>query len=247
MPETDTNLNFSFLKDLHQPTNQGRKVINLIGRKFDRITPLGFLGLGQGGAKWLCLCDCGTIWVVIAVKMLRGTTHSCGCYKLEQFKKRFRTHGMSGNSKKGARVYRLWSDMHTRCFNPKSKQFKDYGGRGITVCAGWQKFENFFADMGHPPTPKHSPDRTDNDGNYSCGHCEQCAENNWPLNCHWIPRAAQARNKRNNLLLTANGETHCMAEWAEILNMPYYNIQNRLIYGWSVEEALGFKERPSKR
>src|SRR3990167_7252846 len=119
----------------------------------------------------------------------------------------------------------VWAAMRRRCNNPNVKDYPDYGGRGITVCERWAKFINFWNDMG--PCPEGLElDRKDNDGNYE------------PGNCHWAPRSVQAKNKRNNRLLTAHGQTKILADWARELNMTHGAIHYRLRTGWSVERAL---------
>lgn len=116
--------------------------------------------------------------------------------------------------------------MLTRCLNPRSEKWPQYGGRGIAVCQRWQEsFEAFLADMGEPP-PDHSLDRIDNDGPYS------------PENCRWATNNQQARNKSTNRVLTYQGKSQTLAEWAEELGLPRNTIQTRLRLGWSVERAL---------
>jgi hypothetical protein len=97
--------------------------------------------------------------------------------------------------------YRIWTDMHTRCSNPKFKDFRYYGGRGIAVCERWKSFSNFFADMGQRPSPRHSIDRRDSDGPYA------------PENCRWATSAEQANNKSTTILITIGGVTKPLAEW----------------------------------
>lgn len=116
--------------------------------------------------------------------------------------------------------------MMTRYTNPKVKEYPDYGGRGIKVCERWHSFENFLTDMGERP-PGMSIDRhPNNDGNYE------------PGNCRWATRTQQARNKRNSRLLTVNGVTRCVAEWAEIMGVRDSVIRDRLRGGWSEEDAV---------
>ena len=116
--------------------------------------------------------------------------------------------------------------MIARCYNPNNAAYNRYGGRGITVCKRWRKFENFLADMGNRPSSKYSIDRIDNSGNYT------------RENCKWSTMKEQCRNRRNNRLLTLNGETHCVAEWVDIVGIRSDTIRARLKRGWSVERAL---------
>jgi hypothetical protein len=115
--------------------------------------------------------------------------------------------------------------MIKRCTNPNAKHYKDYGGRGIKVCNRWMDFANFYADMGNAP-PGMSIDRIDNDGDYT------------PENCRWADDLTQARNSRHCHMLTHNGETHCITEWAELINIKPNTIHSRLRLGWSVSKTL---------
>jgi len=110
----------------------------------------------------------------------------------------------------------------------------DYGGRGIDVCDSWLKFENFYADMGPRPGKEYSIDRRKNDLGYS------------KENCKWSTKIEQNSNKRNNKLLTAFGKTQHLAGWAREYNISYFNIQNRLKDGWSMEDAISVPVRKSK-
>lgn len=122
--------------------------------------------------------------------------------------------------------YRTWYAMLQRCQNPRNPVFRRYGGRGITVCDRWQSFENFYADMGSRPTPKHSIDRIDNNGNYE------------PGNCRWATPHEQARNRGDNYLIEWRGETRCLSDWCEVVGLTYSTVKGRLDSGWSVERAL---------
>jgi len=117
--------------------------------------------------------------------------------------------------------------MKSRCNNPRHKHFQHYGGRGITVCPEWDGFEQFLADMGHRPSPKHSLDRIDNDGNYE------------PSNCRWALHQIQMSNKSTTVRLTYDGRTESLAEWGRLTNIPADTLRARLKrYGWSVEKTL---------
>lgn len=120
----------------------------------------------------------------------------------------------------------IWIAMLDRCKNTNNTGFKNYGGRGIAVCKRWEKFENFLADMGRRPSKDHSIDRKDNNGNYE------------PGNCRWATMIEQARNRRDNHLLTYEGVTLTIKEWANRLNILDSVIHKRLKLGWSVEKAV---------
>lgn len=131
-------------------------------------------------------------------------------------------HGLTGTP-----THNIWGTMIQRCTNPNSMAFKHYGARGITVCERWLTFENFLADMGERPSTDHSIDRyPDNAGNYE------------PNNCRWATATEQARNTKTNKILTHNGQSRCIAEWAELTGIKYETIRRRLHFGWTVEEAL---------
>lgn len=126
------------------------------------------------------------------------------------------------------RIYRIWNHMKTRCLNPKSHAYKDYGGRGIKICKEWidsiENFNSWAIKNGYDENL--TLDRIDVNGNYE------------PSNCRWVSRKSQANNRRNNHLLTFNNETHTIAEWSTIVNINPTSINKRLSIGWSVQKAL---------
>ena len=135
------------------------------------------------------------------------------------------------------REYRIWCDMMSRCFNPNVPIFKDYGGRGITVCEEWRGrkfncegrkdgFKNFIQYLGHAPSNIYSIERINNDGNYE------------PGNVRWATNREQARNRRSNRLLTYNGQTLCLIEWAEKTGVPFEVIRDRLSRNWTPEKIF---------
>lgn len=136
-------------------------------------------------AKWKCRCACGTVWDVEYYTLISGKVISCGCYRREMLSRTKATHG---ESRVGALTaeYRCWRWMKKRCLNPSSIGWADYGGRGITVCDRWlADYLNFLTDMGRKPSPVHSLDRIDVNGNYE------------PSNCKWATLSEQARNRRD--------------------------------------------------
>jgi len=124
--------------------------------------------------------------------------------------------------------YAAWTRMKRRCYNPKQDHYDRYGGRGIAVCARWlNSFENFLADMGPRPSPKHSIERKDNDRDYE------------PANCVWATLTEQTRNRCTNKLLTYKGRTQCLAAWAEEIGIGRSTLDRRIRhYKWPIERAL---------
>jgi hypothetical protein len=116
--------------------------------------------------------------------------------------------------------------MWKRCTNSNDKYFPKYGGRGITVCARWKSFEDFYADMADGYADDLTLDRINVDGNYEAG------------NCRWATQTEQQRNRTNNRLVSYQGSTNVLAEWCDQLNLPYRTVARRLRDGWSVERAF---------
>lgn len=204
------------------------RMLQLAGQRFERLTVkefAGFRDVGKHGRRnpmWRCLCDCGAVSVV-STNALKNRTKSCGCLNREwqhTFSQSTKTHGQ-----RHTRTYNVWATMRQRCSNPNHCQFADYGGRGITVCERWEKFDNFLADMGHAPDGL-SIERIDNHGNYE------------PTNCKWATREEQGRNRRSNVLLTLNGRSMIAADWADEIGMPASSLLRRLDIGWSEHRAL---------
>jgi hypothetical protein len=203
---------------------------DLTGKRFNRWTVLSRAENHSkcGNAQWLCRCDCGKVKVVVARSLRNGNSRSCGCLIAETTKKRRTKHGQSGHHMSS--TYRIWKGMLTRCRNPSATGYVDYGGRGITVCDRWLKFENFFEDMGERPE-KMSIDRIDHNKGYS------------KENCRWATDQQQRLNMTRNKRITAFGKTLCVSEWARELNIPASTIYWRLDNGKSNEDALSLIKR----
>lgn len=131
--------------------------------------------------------------------------------------------------KRTSRLKSTWRSMMRRCTYPKHPAFAHYGGRGITVCERWLVFANFFADMGHKPTSKHSLDRIDNNGDYE------------PGNCRWATRREQANNTRGNRSVTIAGITLTVPQWSRKLKRDPAVIHARLRAGWNPADAVILK------
>ncbi len=191
------------------------------GKRFGRLIVSEYAGRRSRRILWHCLCDCGQMTIVQGGNLHTGHTTSCGCFARDQQRLTKLKHGMYGTPE-----YRSWSGAKERCSNPNDSRFERYGGRGIKMCQRWRdSFAVFFADMGKRPA-KHSLDRIDNDGNYE------------PDNCRWATNTEQSRNRKQNKLLTLHGETHCIATWADMLDLDRCNIYARISRGWSTEMAL---------
>jgi hypothetical protein len=187
-----------------------------IGEKYGRLTVLAEAEKTGANRQVKAVCDCG-IQVTTAINNLRsGHTTSCGCIKGDAQVR----HGMSGTP-----TYQVWRDMINRCDNQNYKEFKYYGGRGITFCRQWRVFDNFFLDMGIKPEGL-TLDRIDYDGNYDIS------------NCRWASDIQQANNKRNNIRVFGLGKEQTVAEWARELGVPDKRIYARIASGWSPYRAV---------
>lgn len=208
-----------------QVRKPGPKIKSLVGQKFGRLEVKKFADhIGKRfDIAWRCLCECGSTVVVRATHLKSGHTTSCGCLQKEVVSALNTTHNQSDS-----REYDVWVSMLQRCNNHQNPSYHRYGARGIIVCEEWnESFEVFIRDMGRRPSPAHSIDRINNNGNYE------------PLNCRWATRREQARNMRSNVILDYNGKSLCLSEWAEQVGIPLSIIDSRLRRGgWSVEKAL---------
>lgn len=200
------------------------KALDLVGKKFERLTVVRKSHRKNDKVMWECLCDCGNITYVSTYYLTSGKIRSCGCFKVDELLKRSKTH-----NQRHTKLYDVWKTMRQRCNNSKNVSYHNYGGRGISVCEEWENsFQSFYDwSMSNGYSDNLTIDRIDVNGNYC------------PENCRWTDRQVQANNTRVNHRITYNGETHSMAEWARITGMSYSSLSNRIkTYHWSIERAL---------
>lgn len=179
-------------------------MLNLIGERYGRLVVIGEADrrrapCGVTERRFVCRCDCGNIKTIAAQTLRSGSAKSCGCLRREMVEEKNTTHGKSKS-----KLYRVWSSMKDRCLRNGARQFKDYGGRGISICDEWknsfESFEKWATANGYAEGL--TIERIDNNGNYS------------PGNCKWIPRSEQSKNRRMNHYLTFNNSTRTIQDWA---------------------------------
>jgi hypothetical protein len=187
------------------------KKLKMIGQRFDRLIVVAIAGRNKWNKLlWWCECDCGEYLIVVGDNLKNRDTKSCGCLKRELAGKHVFKHGQSNT-----KIYKVWANIINRCHNYSHIGFNDYGGRGITICKRWLKFENFIADMGPKPTPKHAINRINNNANYE------------PNNCEWILPKINNRNKRKY----KNNTTGCNGVCWNKINKTYMAQINKIYLG----------------
>lgn len=198
-----------------------------IGKKFGRLTvEKAFRTRDKNGRaliKWTLRCDCGNKVTIAPSKAVNGVQQSCGCLAHEMIGERSRKHGESHT-----RLFYLWVNMRYRCYDPKNKRYANYGGRGIKVCDEWNNDYATFAKWARENGYRDdlTIDRIDVNGDYT------------PENCRWATWEEQANNKTNNHLLTIDGETKTMTQWAKQYGIGMSTIWARVKNGWEPEMAV---------
>jgi hypothetical protein len=206
---------------------------DLTGNKFGRLLVVSFHEDGSNGGKWRCSCDCGKEKVAYGSNLVSGATKSCGCYRREATAARSTKHGHKGDEKQ-TRTYTTWAGMKNRCLNIKYHGYKDYGGRGITICEQWEIFENFLLDMGCRPKGM-TLDRIDNTAGYSKD------------NCRWASLADQMNNTRGNYFVEYQGEQITLANLSRKTGVDYKLLQTRIsMLGWPIDDAINRKKRAKR-
>jgi hypothetical protein len=192
----------------------------LVGERHNMLVVIDALDNSRAkDRKALFVCDCGKTKAIQLRAVRSGRTVSCGCMRSQEKV----THGHARRGKETA-THKSWSAMLRRCENSTCTEFSLYGGRGITVDISWHSYANFLADMGERPKGK-SLDRVDNNSGYSKG------------NCRWATPKEQANNTRTTTIITHDGVSKPIGEWAEDLGLRKSSLRMRLKL-WSKQEAL---------
>lgn len=220
------------------------RVKNISNQTFGRLTALGLIDITPTGRTiWFCQCACGGTVSARSDHLRGGVTKSCGCLEQERRERKFTPkpkkrresratggttkirHGMSYSS-----LYRVWQHMTKRCRNPKDDHYPSYGGRGIIVCDEWrhsfQTYHDYVTRLPDYGKESYTLDRIDNNGDYE------------PGNVRWATKTEQARNTRQNQMITFDGKTQCISAWAVEIGMNRKTLDKRLKSGWSVEMTL---------
>jgi hypothetical protein len=205
-------------------------LIDITGQRFGRLSIIRRAGrTSYRQATWECLCTCGVTIVATGSNLKSGTTKSCGCLKSATTVARNMSRRLAYSAVRDDKLtYQVWQSMIARCYLRSHPSFSKYGQKGVYVCDEWRtSFENFIKYVGTRPSIGHSIDRFPNQtGNYA------------PGNVRWATSVEQARNRKTNVLITHNGETRCIAAWAEIVGVGKATIAYRKRAGWTDSGAL---------
>jgi hypothetical protein len=206
-----------------------RPLIDKTGKRFGKLLVLNLDRIDKPeGAFWRCQCDCGAIKIFRTALLKQGRSRSCGCIQT--------THKATRGGKRNY-IYTTWQSIKARCENPNCDAYSNYGGRGIHLHDPWHDASVFIreviAEIGERPA-RHSIDRIDNNGHYE------------PGNIRWATTKQQCNNKRCNKIITFNGTTKTLEEWADETGHNSARLQRRLDLGWSIEKTLTAPVRPMR-
>lgn len=204
---------------------------NLQGKTFGRLTVIDDAVVRRGTTRAVkCRCECGNTVFSHIKDMVDGRLLSCGCLsRMKKPERELKRDGRFLVRQNRSPEYAIWWGIVTRCENPNSPNFEDYGGRGITLCDHWRKsFAHFLADMGARPSSRHTVERIDNNKGYE------------PGNCKWTTYSEQALNRRNTVMVEYQGKVQPLAA----LSNPAIGTNPQILrmrvksYGWPIERAI---------
>lgn len=194
-----------------------RKMIDLTGRKFGRLTVIENAGRDRHRCVlWRCRCECGCETIVTSSHLISGFTKSCGCYRREVTRDRKTIHGH-----RYERLYGIWKNMKSRCNNPDDSHYGSYGERGIFVCDEWENSYDNFSEwaVNNGYDDELTIDRINNDDGY------------YPDNCRWADRFVQANNKQTSRYVTYNDVTHTISVWSRLFNIHRGILRRHILNG----------------
>lgn len=206
----------------------GMKPIDMLGMRFGNLLVIERAKNRGTSAAWVCICDCGKRVIRSGGGLRLGQTFSCGCQRREKLISRniLNAKGTTINP-----CYEAWRSMIRRCYEPSHSSYKDYGSKGITVCARWRNsFLDFMSDMGERPKG-FTIERNDSTGNYE------------PSNCHWASYKEQASNRSNVRLINVNGRNLTIPDACAKFGVNTGTAHGRLRRGWDLLSAVS---TPSK-
>jgi hypothetical protein len=230
--QRDTGGNPAALPTQFQDTQKGGvifmgKFIDLTGQKFGRLTVLGLDRVESKKTYWKCMCECNNEISVRSDQLRRSWTKSCGCLQRDVTKKTAKyINYKHGESK--TRLYGIWTNMKSRCYREHDDWYSEYGGRGITICNEWINDYVVFRNwaLSHGYMNNLTIDRKDVNGNYE------------PNNCRWATLKEQANNTRYNHLMSYNGKTQTMSQWADELGIGFGALMARSRRNWTDEQII---------
>lgn len=201
------------------------KSLDLTGKRFGRLTVIEATKNSQGEKVWKCQCDCGNISFLKTRELNSGNTKSCGCLQKEKAREIKTKHGFHGE-----RLYRIWCNMKSRCSNPNTPAYKNYGGRGISVCEEWKSSYVSFREwcMNNGYNEELTLERKDVNKGYE------------PDNCTFISKRDQPKNTRRCHFVMYKGEIKTLTEWSRKLNFGRKNFRNKRNMFASDEETIDF-------
>lgn len=202
-----------------------REPKKLVGTTVERLYIAEELPRKNGRRMYRCECSCGKQSIVSYDNLVSKKQRSCGCLRKELQIKRNTTHGGAGTLE-----WVIWRGMRARCLYKCHPSYPWYGGKGIKVCERWSNFENFLRDMGKAPGPGYSIERKRTSGDYE------------PSNCYWLHRKKQNRNKSNNIRVTFQGKTKCLADWADHFGISYGRFYRQYRAGKSFVQIQAIEE-----
>ena len=222
------------------------QIVDLSGQKYGRLTvlrqgPDKWLPCGKRVITWDCLCDCGNRTTVASAHLRSGHTISCGCAhreQLDRFKNINLSHGRT-RGKNPDKAYSTWLYIKSRCYNSHNAVYKWYGKKGIKLCEEWEKDPEAFCRYVETLERYHEPGTSIDRIDYQKGY--------EPGNIRWVSIKEQQRNKKNNYLISYNGETLCLKDWADRIGVNRATIFRRIERGWPLEDVLTLPATGARR